>query len=138
MEETRGRRRVMPLSYKEKLLAVGGSGFLVNHSEEDDIVHGWKTYFAKMNAVEEEHGDKDDSDEEATDKSLRKSKWPILQVTKEQYASWCRPWMNSLIVKLLGATIPKHIIRDRIATVILLSPLLIKRIEIMLFKKALG
>ncbi|KAI9108746.1 hypothetical protein K1719_020051 [Acacia pycnantha] len=40
-----------PLSYRDKLLSRC-AGFLVKHSEEDDIVRGWKEYFHKMNEKE--------------------------------------------------------------------------------------
>ncbi|KAI9117687.1 hypothetical protein K1719_011853 [Acacia pycnantha] len=36
------------LSYRDKLLSPGCAGFLVKHSEEDDIVKGWRDYFHKM------------------------------------------------------------------------------------------
>ena len=35
-------------------------------------------------------------------------------MSAEEYTSWCRPWMNSLIIKVLGAEFPKHIVTDRI------------------------
>lgn len=42
------------------------------------------------------------------------SKYPTLKVTAEQYTTWCRPWMNSLIIKLLDAHVPKHVLMDRV------------------------
>ncbi|KAI9081309.1 hypothetical protein K1719_036730 [Acacia pycnantha] len=40
-------RRPVSISYREKLLSPGGLGFLVSHEEADDIVSGWKGFFAK-------------------------------------------------------------------------------------------
>ncbi|KAI9075481.1 hypothetical protein K1719_042569 [Acacia pycnantha] len=39
---------------------------------------------------------------------------PALSMTEEQYTSWCRPWMNSLIIKVLGLSVPKHVLFDRV------------------------
>ncbi|KAI9079606.1 hypothetical protein K1719_038433 [Acacia pycnantha] len=38
----------------------------------------------------------------------------VLNFTAEEYAAWCLPWVNSLIIKVLGASFPTYIIRDRI------------------------
>ncbi|KAI9074508.1 hypothetical protein K1719_043507 [Acacia pycnantha] len=35
-------------------------------------------------------------------------------MTEAQYTAWCKPWMNSLIVKVLGLSIPKHVLFDRV------------------------
>ncbi|KAI9084135.1 hypothetical protein K1719_033933 [Acacia pycnantha] len=40
------------------------------------------------------------------------SQYPVLSMTEEQYTSWCRPWMNSLIIKVLGLSVPKHVLFD--------------------------
>ncbi|KAI9073904.1 hypothetical protein K1719_044137 [Acacia pycnantha] len=40
--------------------------------------------------------------------------YPILSITKEQYMACCRPWMNSLIIKVLGLLVPKHVLVDRV------------------------
>ncbi|KAI9087981.1 hypothetical protein K1719_030311 [Acacia pycnantha] len=37
-----------------------------------------------------------------------------LNFTAEEYTNWCLPWMNSLIIKVLGASFPTYVIRDRI------------------------
>ncbi|KAI9113517.1 hypothetical protein K1719_015444 [Acacia pycnantha] len=102
------------LSYRDKLLAPGCAGFLVQHSEEDDIMQGWKDYFHKMN--EKEHqGDLEESEEEETPMMRRLEGKPRkLSFTAEEYTTWCLPWMNSLIIKILGASFPTYVIRDRI------------------------
>ncbi|KAI9113785.1 hypothetical protein K1719_015036 [Acacia pycnantha] len=46
-------RRPVSISYREKLLSPGGLGFLVSHEEADDIVSGWKGFFAKKRAESE-------------------------------------------------------------------------------------
>ncbi|KAI9075718.1 hypothetical protein K1719_042334 [Acacia pycnantha] len=102
-------------SYKEKLLSPGGLGFLVGHAEADDIVSGWKGFFAKKNAESEAGvGENEDgvSVEDVGDEPC--SKYPVLSVTSDQYSEWCRPWMNSLIIKLLGSSVPKHVLIDRV------------------------
>ncbi|KAI9118230.1 hypothetical protein K1719_010562 [Acacia pycnantha] len=107
-------RRPVSLSFKEKLLSPGGLGFLVSHDEEDDIVSGWRGFFAKKNAemesadgVKESHADVDEC-------NVPPSQCPVLSITQEQYTSWCRPWMNSLIIKALGLSVPKHVLFDRV------------------------
>ncbi|KAK4265130.1 hypothetical protein QN277_026220 [Acacia crassicarpa] len=42
------------------------------------------------------------------------SSYPVLSITAEQYTAWCRPWMNSLIIKVLGLSIPKHVLIDKV------------------------
>ncbi|KAI9107468.1 hypothetical protein K1719_021505 [Acacia pycnantha] len=37
-----------------------------------------------------------------------------LAFTAEEYSACCLPWMNSLIIKVLGASFPTYVIRDRI------------------------
>ncbi|KAI9081383.1 hypothetical protein K1719_036646 [Acacia pycnantha] len=106
--------RASKLSYRDKLLSPGCGGFLVQHSEEDDIVKGWKDYFHRMN----EHapqGVQGRTDEEEDQTSRREEGKPgKLEFTAEEYTTWCLPWMNSLIIKVLGAHFPTYIIRDRI------------------------
>ncbi|KAI9111670.1 hypothetical protein K1719_017360 [Acacia pycnantha] len=102
------------LSYRDKLLSPGCAGFLIKHSEEDDIMQGWKDYFNKMNE-EEPHGVQEESEEEENQKSRRTEGKPgKLSFTAEEYSAWCLPWMNSLIIKVLGANFPTYVIRDRI------------------------
>lgn len=43
-------RRVLPTSYKEKLLSLEFGGYLVKHNEDEDIVNGWKSFFAKKHS----------------------------------------------------------------------------------------
>ncbi|KAI9082694.1 hypothetical protein K1719_035268 [Acacia pycnantha] len=38
----------------------------------------------------------------------------VLSFTAEKYSTWCLPWMNSLIIKVMGASFPTYIIRDRV------------------------
>ncbi|KAI9082416.1 hypothetical protein K1719_035559 [Acacia pycnantha] len=113
--EVRGDRQPVSISYREKLLSLGGLGFLMSHEEADDIVSGWKGFFAKQHVgLETEVG----GDEEAgCDDDMGVafgSRYPILIMTLEQYTSWCKPWMNSLIIKVLGLSVPKHVLIDRV------------------------
>ncbi|KAI9111939.1 hypothetical protein K1719_017629 [Acacia pycnantha] len=102
------------LSCRDKLVSPGCVGFLVQHSEEDDIVKGWKDYFHRMN----EHapqGDQGNSEEEDEQTSRRVEGRPgKLEFTADEYTTWCLPWRNSLIIKVLGAYFPTYNIRDRI------------------------
>ncbi|KAI9114885.1 hypothetical protein K1719_013898 [Acacia pycnantha] len=116
---TKGGSASMPngapsLSYRDKLLSPGCAGFLVKHSEEDDIVKGWRDYFHKMNE-EESQGDREESDEEDIPMKTNSDGKPgKLRFSAEEYTAWCLPWMNSLIIKVLGANFPTYVIRDRI------------------------
>ncbi|KAI9112910.1 hypothetical protein K1719_016024 [Acacia pycnantha] len=86
-------------SYRDKLLAPGCGGFLVNHSEEDDIVKGWRYYFHKMNGKEPRR-DVEESDEENNPMEARlEGKPERLSFSAEEYMTWCLPWMNSLTSK---------------------------------------
>ncbi|KAI9108711.1 hypothetical protein K1719_020358 [Acacia pycnantha] len=102
------------LSYRDKLLTPGCAGFLVKHSEEDDIVQGWKDFFNKMNKMEPLRNteESDEDDDQVTRR--REGKPGALKFTAEEYSPWCLPWMNSLIIKVLGANFPTYLIRDRI------------------------
>ncbi|KAI9108756.1 hypothetical protein K1719_020061 [Acacia pycnantha] len=113
-ERPSGDRRPVSQSYREKLLSPGGLGFLVSHGEADDIVSGWKGFFAKQQAKSEagnggEEGVATDDDMGDTQSNI----YPVLLVTSEQYTSWCKPLMNSLIIKVLGLSVPKHVLIDR-------------------------
>ncbi|KAI9121326.1 hypothetical protein K1719_008359 [Acacia pycnantha] len=108
------RNNASKLSYRDKLLSPGCAGFLVKHSEEDDIMRGWKEYFHKMNK-EEPQSVQEESEEEEDQTSRRTEGKPgKLSFTAEEYSAWCLPWMNSLIIKVLGASFPTYVIRDRI------------------------
>ncbi|KAI9084707.1 hypothetical protein K1719_033351 [Acacia pycnantha] len=86
----------------------------MKHSEEDDIVQGWKEYFHKMNE-EDTTCDLEESEEDENHMTRRLEGKPgALAFTAEEYTAWCLPWMNSLIIKVLGASFPTYIIRDRI------------------------
>ncbi|KAI9128601.1 hypothetical protein K1719_000084 [Acacia pycnantha] len=102
------------LSYKDKLLSPGCGGFLVKHSEEDYIVQGWKDYFNNMNEkdAQNEEAESEEDDDQMT--RCTDGKPGALKFTVDEYAAWCLPWMNSLIIMVLGATLPKYIICDRI------------------------
>lgn len=104
------KRNPISISYKEKLLAVSGAGYLMQHDEEEDIVNGWKAFFAKGNEGTEGGNDVccNEEDEEVLEK------YPKLNVTQDQYSAWCKPWMNSLIFKVLGKSVPKHVLIDRV------------------------
>ncbi|KAI9118871.1 hypothetical protein K1719_010316 [Acacia pycnantha] len=52
------------------------------------------------------------SDDDGDDGSV--SKYPVLTMTKEQYTAWCGPWMNSLIIKVLRCSVPKHVLLDKV------------------------
>ncbi|KAI9120919.1 hypothetical protein K1719_007952 [Acacia pycnantha] len=108
-------RRHVSLSYREKLLSPGNLGFLVSHEEADDIVKGWKGYFAKNHAEAESGMDGEDvSGHEDDMGDTPSSRYPVLSMTSEQYSSWCKPWVNSLIIKVLGVSVPKHLLMDRV------------------------
>ncbi|KAI9098994.1 hypothetical protein K1719_024761 [Acacia pycnantha] len=102
------------LSYRDKLLSPGCAGFLVKHSEEDDIVQGWKEYFHKMNEKETQGDSVEVAEEDSPMTRMMEGKPGKLSFTAEEYTTWCMPWMNSLIIKVLGASFPMYVIRDRI------------------------
>ncbi|KAI9111112.1 hypothetical protein K1719_017987 [Acacia pycnantha] len=108
-------RRPVPISYREKPLSPGGLGFLVSHEEADDIVSGWKGFFAKecSEPEMEKGGDAEvGSDEEMG--GAPGGRYPVLSMTSDQYTTWCKPWMNSLIMKVLGLSVPRHVLIDRV------------------------
>ncbi|KAI9081188.1 hypothetical protein K1719_036947 [Acacia pycnantha] len=107
-------RRPVSISFKEKLLSPGGLGFLVNHDEEDDIVSGWRGFFAKQNDAMEKADREKEASRDETEGDVPPSQYPVLSMTEEQYTSWCRPWMNSLIIKVLGLSVPRHVLFDRV------------------------
>ncbi|KAI9127318.1 hypothetical protein K1719_001877 [Acacia pycnantha] len=102
------------LSYRDKLLSPGCAGFLVKHSEEDDIMQGWKEYFHRMNEKDVGCDPEEPNKEETQAERRLEGKPGTLKFTAEEYTAWCLPWMNSLIIKVLGASFPTYIIRDRI------------------------
>ncbi|KAI9112728.1 hypothetical protein K1719_016231 [Acacia pycnantha] len=108
------RRGASNLSYRDKLLSPGCAGFLVKHSEDDDIMQGWKDYFHKMNETEPPC-ELEESDEDENPMTRRMEGKPgKICFTAEEYTAWCQPWMNSLTVKFMGASFPTYVIRDRI------------------------
>ncbi|KAI9107919.1 hypothetical protein K1719_021255 [Acacia pycnantha] len=60
-----------------------------------------------------EQGNGDSMDKVDGD-DVTESKYPVLSMTEQQYTAWCRPWMNSLIIKVLGLSVPKHVLFDRV------------------------
>ncbi|KAI9094528.1 hypothetical protein K1719_026648 [Acacia pycnantha] len=102
------------LSYRDKLLSPGCAGFLMKHSEEEDIVRGWKDYFNGMNEKEASEARVESEEDVNQEENLLEGRPGILSFSAEEYAAWCLPWMNSLILKVLGANFPTYIIRDRI------------------------
>ncbi|KAI9116786.1 hypothetical protein K1719_012152 [Acacia pycnantha] len=103
-----------PEGERDKLLSPGGAGFLVKHSEDDNIMQGWKEYFHKMN-LKDSTCDLDESEDDDNLETRRMEGRPgKLNFTADEYAAWCMPWMNSLIIKVLGASFPTYVIRDRI------------------------
>ncbi|KAI9094212.1 hypothetical protein K1719_026794 [Acacia pycnantha] len=113
-EKTQASGRPISLSYKEKLLSPGSLGYLVTHAEEEDIVSGWRGYFAQKNAEMTIVNEEEVKAQEEDVRGESPNGYPVLSVTSEQYTSWCRPWMNSLVIKLLGLSVPKHILIDRV------------------------
>ncbi|KAI9094746.1 hypothetical protein K1719_026552 [Acacia pycnantha] len=87
----------------------------MKHSEEDDIVKGWKYYFHRMNErdVRSVSGDVEVEENDQTVGRLE-GRTGVLKFTADEYTAWCLPWMNSLIIKVLGASFPTYIIRDHI------------------------
>ncbi|KAI9128260.1 hypothetical protein K1719_001253 [Acacia pycnantha] len=75
---------------------------------------GWKEYFHKMNE-KDLTCDLDESEDDDNLETRRMEGRPgKLNFTADEYAAWCMPWMNSLIIKVLGASFPTYVIRDRI------------------------
>ncbi|KAI9116896.1 hypothetical protein K1719_011895 [Acacia pycnantha] len=102
------------LSYRDKLMAPGCAGFLMKHNEEDDIVRGWKGYFHRINE-ENIQTDVEETEEDVNQMERRlEGKAGVFNFTVEEYTAWCLPWRNSLIIKVLGASFPTYVIRDRI------------------------
>ena len=94
-------------SYKDKLLSIGESGFLEVAGWDEDAMRGWKQYFAKMSEAKEvsEEDFAENSESENEDSSWQKTgKFPKLSMTADEFQMWCKPYLNSLIVKLMGKT----------------------------------
>ncbi|KAI9085930.1 hypothetical protein K1719_032007 [Acacia pycnantha] len=102
------------LSYRDKLLAPGCAGFLMKHGEADDIMKGWRDYFHHMNEKDASAGMQMPDDEDSQTMCRLEGESGVLKFSADEYTTWCRPWMNSLIIKVLGASFPTYIIRDRI------------------------
>ncbi|KAI9125259.1 hypothetical protein K1719_003875 [Acacia pycnantha] len=106
-------------SYKDKLLCLGESGLLEPHFSAAKAMNGWKEYFAKSNEKqsmkETEDGVEgvDHDDEDAVEVWRRTGKLPKLHVNADEYDAWCKPYQNSLIVKLLGKTVNVGFMRIR-------------------------
>ncbi|KAI9112455.1 hypothetical protein K1719_016378 [Acacia pycnantha] len=77
-------------------------------------MQGWREYFHKMNEMDARR-DQEDSDKDENQALGRMEGKPgALKFTAEEYTAWCVPWMNSLIIKVLGASFPTYLIRDRV------------------------
>ncbi|KAI9086948.1 hypothetical protein K1719_031109 [Acacia pycnantha] len=87
------------VSYRDKLLSPGCTGFLVKHTMEDDIMQGWKEYFNKMNEKETTGAVEESNEEENQTTRRLEGKPGKLMFSAEEYSTWCLPWMNSLIIK---------------------------------------
>ncbi|KAI9125002.1 hypothetical protein K1719_003618 [Acacia pycnantha] len=106
------------LSYKDKLMCLGESGLQEPHFSAAKALSGWKDYFAKTKETQgskEMEGDNEEVEleEEAVDVWRRTGKLPNLHVSAEEYDAWCKPFRNSLIVKLLGKTVNVGFMRFR-------------------------
>ncbi|KAI9078893.1 hypothetical protein K1719_039163 [Acacia pycnantha] len=67
-----------------------------------------------MNEMDSQR-DQEDSDKDENQASGRmEGKLGTLKFTADEYTAWCLPWMNSLIIKVLGASFPTYLIRDRV------------------------
>ncbi|KAI9128984.1 hypothetical protein K1719_000467 [Acacia pycnantha] len=76
---------------------------------------GWKGFFAKQRAGSEtEVGGEEEAGCDDDMGFASGSRYPVLTMTLEQYMSWCKPWMNSLIIKVLGLSVSKHMLIDRV------------------------
>ncbi|XP_028769767.1 uncharacterized protein LOC114727234 [Neltuma alba] len=115
-----GRNSGFRSSYRDKLLSLGDSGFLETHMSAEDAMKGWKDQFAKWNgkkstvdAVMEGDGlsEERSSDEEHWSKSGR---FPSLKFSDTQYEAWCKPFRNSLIVKLMGKSFGESFMQQRL------------------------
>ncbi|KAK4278533.1 hypothetical protein QN277_016369 [Acacia crassicarpa] len=106
------------MSYGDKLLCLGNSGLLEPHFSAAKALSGWKEYFTQLNEKQckEESVDIEEGleqEEDAMETWRRTGKLPKLQVSAEEYEAWCRPFMNSLIVKLLGKSLNVGFMRWR-------------------------
>lgn len=106
------------LSYRDKLLSLGESGYLSFSMSNAEALHGWKEYFASFNEKQTVEGGEDDekmdeSDEDVVDTWRRTGKLPSLRTNADEYTDWCKPYMNSLIVKLMGKTFSFGFMRQR-------------------------
>ncbi|KAI9085465.1 hypothetical protein K1719_032532 [Acacia pycnantha] len=87
---------------------------LISHAKEDEVVSKWKGFFARKNTkMEIENGGDETVKEEDIGVRLM-NEYPVLSVTEEQYMACSRPWMNSLIIKVLGLSVLKHVLVDRV------------------------
>ena len=106
------------VSYRDKLLSLGESGYLEKNGVEDEAIQGWRNYFTKMSeegsrqsqGSAEEGGDMESTDKEAW---METGDLPKLEVSADDYASWFKPYMNSLLVKLLGKTMAVNFMIQR-------------------------
>ncbi|KAI9126968.1 hypothetical protein K1719_001527 [Acacia pycnantha] len=67
-----------------------------------------------MNAEDTQCDPKEAEEEDEQTAQRMEGRPGALKFTAEEYTAWCLPWMNSLIIKVLGANFPTYLIRDRI------------------------
>ena len=84
-----------------------------------DALNGWKQYFEKMSAqknmeVENELREDDLVEDEGEDVWTSKGKLSVLEVSVDEYTSWCKPYANYLIVKLMGKSFGVGFMRQHI------------------------
>lgn len=106
-----------PSSYKDKLLSLGDSGFLVTNMAASEAMNGWRDYFEKMSEKQKLAETQDEDgliDESVVENWSSKGKLPSLQVSAEEYEAWCKPYSKSLIVKLMGKSFSMNFLKQRI------------------------
>ncbi|KAI9088270.1 hypothetical protein K1719_029991 [Acacia pycnantha] len=77
-------------------------------------MQGWREYFHKMNEQDSQRVQEETDKEESQATGRMEGKPGALKFSAEEYTAWCLPWMNSLIIKVLGASFPTYLIRDRV------------------------
>ncbi|XP_028764309.1 uncharacterized protein LOC114722447 [Neltuma alba] len=70
----------------------------------NDYLESMKGYFINVES-EQEQNQSEDNEEDC----------PTLKVTREEYERWCAPWRRSLIIKLMGKSIPLWVMKSNLA-----------------------
>lgn len=63
--------------------------------------------------VDDDMEDRDDEEDGEQEAWQTTGKFPKLQMSSDEFQAWCKPYMNSLIVKLLGKTFGVGLMRHR-------------------------